>query len=235
MTIFFWLINHVQTCPVGCSSVLLSVEDGQTDAEEDIKWQEARRRWQLDTAQGCREWRWQTRWPSSCLGALGVGREAWLRESLVGEEGGHPQGPWWRGVTVQSEEKGRRREQKQVVCPWEGMGEKRQTDGPADRCTSSDPCKGGGHWEHKPGHSSFLWRKARLRKVKVAGFPVWCFSYHWFLHPRKLPRPWGLHSSHWEPVKRHLSCWRQNRGHSRWHFSLESVSFSSPVLWLFLS
>lgn len=37
MTIFFWLINHVQTCPVGCSSVLLSVEDGQTDAEEDIK------------------------------------------------------------------------------------------------------------------------------------------------------------------------------------------------------
>lgn len=37
MTIFFWLINYVQTFPVGCSSVLLSVQDGQTDGEEDIK------------------------------------------------------------------------------------------------------------------------------------------------------------------------------------------------------
>ena len=55
MTIFFWLINRVQTFPVGCSNALLSVEDGQTDGEEDMERQEATGRWQLDAAQGCQE------------------------------------------------------------------------------------------------------------------------------------------------------------------------------------
>lgn len=77
-------------------------------------------------------------------------------ESLVGEEWGALPGSLVWGVTVQRVKKrGEGGNRSKWSAPERGWG-KRQTDGPADRCTSSDPCKGGGHWEHKPGHSSFL-------------------------------------------------------------------------------
>lgn len=89
--VLFWLINCVQTFPVGCSNVLLSVEGGQTDSGEDTKCGEAqggsrmphRDAWSEDAKPGG-------------FSPPGTGHEGLLRESLVGRRERCGQPGFWQ-------------------------------------------------------------------------------------------------------------------------------------------